>query len=467
MSHVCGGASAHDDGGGDELGDGGGGGAAAASGYEYDDDGPSPPEGSLLPDGEVDGAHLRPSMPSIFQSASCAEHHWPAVRRIIVEDLIACGRREEADQFERDANVQYRLIAEFDWLISWYFDVRTMNFVATLGAAFGLDDLFLRCVPPSPCASCHSHTRARLPRTAPVERFTRFCPDFRYEFAKQRGQIHSHALWYIARLYERIALLMARDREHEREEDREAADCARARDLAELVETELGYTAMYPERYETEGLAALRAERELDDRWGAGPSRWLPPHGTKPEPPWWRRARAPADATAHGGGGGSGGGAGDEEMGDGLSGVGSGARANAGGGASGGGSSDGDVEMDGVLGGNGGAIAPVGCDASSPTDEDDLGGFLRGMDFDDDDDDGGAAGAAAGAAAAPASAGDGGGGRGGVDAAPVPTKKAIKALLGALAGDAVDADYEDLVDLVLMHVCSKARALALSLIGGG
>ena len=103
-------------------------------------------------------------------------------------------------------------------------------------------------------------------------------------FRKQRGAIHFHSLWYMVELYEKIKAAMAAPDDDPQTEEQEAElKAAQAAELSDIVQEDLDMTAIYPD---AETAAERQARVGGGAGWGADASRWLPPHGDIPKPPW-------------------------------------------------------------------------------------------------------------------------------------------------------------------------------------
>ena len=85
-------------------------------------------------------------------------------------------------------------------------------------------------------------------------------------------------------LYEKIKAAMAAPDDDPQAEEQEAKlKAAQAAEPSDIVQEDLGMTTVYPD---AETAAERQARVGGGAGWGADASRWLPPHGVKPKPPW-------------------------------------------------------------------------------------------------------------------------------------------------------------------------------------
>ena len=102
-------------------------------------------------------------LPSYFTTMSCAEYHWVPLMDLIVKYLAKIQGREILDirkEIENSPNMRRRVVLDNLHIVTTHFDARTINYYATVMKDITqYDDVW-----------------------------------WRYEFAKSRGEIHSHGI---------------------------------------------------------------------------------------------------------------------------------------------------------------------------------------------------------------------------------------------------------------------------------
>ena len=104
--------------------------------------------------------------PTYFDTSSCAEHRWEPLHRVLAEYLSASGLQENKqtilEKIQNDSKYRHRVLLENQHIVTSYFDARHINY----------ENTFLKDV------LQYNDSWSR------------------YEFAKSRGQIHSHSLYF-------------------------------------------------------------------------------------------------------------------------------------------------------------------------------------------------------------------------------------------------------------------------------
>ena len=106
-------------------------------------------------------------MPVYFDTNSCAEFHWKPLHTLLIKYHSAIHRKDEKDihdKFYNDNSFKRNLILKNLHIVTNYFDARVINYNATVNKIlYDYSDVW-----------------------------------WRYEFAKSRGEIHSHAVVFSA-----------------------------------------------------------------------------------------------------------------------------------------------------------------------------------------------------------------------------------------------------------------------------
>ena len=157
-----------------------------------------------------------------FMTGSCAEFHFPPLRRLL-EQYILQSTGEEVNLAE-DSNARFKAVQENTHVVVSYFDLRTQaHHEKVLKPVFGVSDY-----------------------------------GYRYEFAKSRGQIHWHQLsWRDDRQPHQLL--------HEAREDN-CSETEYAARLSQWADENFAMTALHPAGSNEEG----QPRKDL----------WPPPEGT-------------------------------------------------------------------------------------------------------------------------------------------------------------------------------------------
>ena len=110
--------------------------------------------------------HVKKDLPCYFQSASIAEFHWIGLKLLLAKYLSAIDSKGESVETYlkkmNDMHFNRQIVLQNLHIVTLYFQARTINFYNTVGVElFNADDYW-----------------------------------FRFEFAKSRGQIHSHGVLF-------------------------------------------------------------------------------------------------------------------------------------------------------------------------------------------------------------------------------------------------------------------------------
>eukprot|EP00111_Clytia_hemisphaerica_P012308 TCONS_00036142-protein len=119
--------------------------------------------------------------PTYFDTNSCAEHHWVPLHNLLIKYLAQINGEPEKDmraKFNSDSRFHHQALLQNQHIVTTYFDVRHNNYKETV-----LKELFQY-------DECWS----------------------RYEFAKSRGQIHSHSLYFSNSHYNIVKAILAQDK---------------------------------------------------------------------------------------------------------------------------------------------------------------------------------------------------------------------------------------------------------------
>ncbi|XP_066920336.1 uncharacterized protein [Clytia hemisphaerica] len=119
--------------------------------------------------------------PTYFDTSSCAEHHWIPLHNILIKYLSQITGDLEADlqvKFKSDSKFRHQVLLQNQHIVTSYFDARHHNYINTV-----LKELF---------------------------QYEEFWS--RYEFAKSRGQIHSHSLFFSKQHYDKVKAILSQDK---------------------------------------------------------------------------------------------------------------------------------------------------------------------------------------------------------------------------------------------------------------
>ena len=202
-----------------------------------------------------------------FVSNSCAEGHWPVIERLIYDRIYDVEKDPaKAERFLDDYKFRMKMIRDYGHLVAAYFDKRSLVFLKTVATAtLGIEDWLIR-----------------------------------YEWAKGRGMIHSHAIYFSKALDDEITEIFAevdaeQDRIHDAMEDGSMGDEEGAREIHDVMaqaalyvnrvaEKRLGMTSMYP---------CHTPNPKGAEEFGAPASQFVKPHG-----PREKRDTEPSEAGA-------------------------------------------------------------------------------------------------------------------------------------------------------------------------
>ena len=187
------------------------------------------------------------NMPAYFTTGSCAEHHFVALHLLLADYHATINNlplQDVIDQMESDPAFKHKIITKNLHIITNYFQARTHNFFVTVGKELYLwDDLW-----------------------------------FRFEFAKQRGEIHFHGLMWSDKhssIIEEALRPLLSDR---------AATSEAALNLKEFLQIQGCYQGqdIYSPEFQSMhpggGNEVITSSGNMD--WIPNKSKWAPPEGT-------------------------------------------------------------------------------------------------------------------------------------------------------------------------------------------
>ena len=119
--------------------------------------------------------------PTWFDTSSCAEHHWTQLHNLLIKYIAQINGEPESDirlKFTNDSKYRHQVILQNQHIVTSYFDIRHTNYKDTvLKHLFQYEDFWSR-----------------------------------YEFAKSRGQIHSHSLYFSKLHYQIVKAILSQDK---------------------------------------------------------------------------------------------------------------------------------------------------------------------------------------------------------------------------------------------------------------
>ena len=190
-----------------------------------------------------------------FDTNSCAEFHWKPLLELLITYYCKTNNCDENDVRQKvDTNPKFKkdLIFKNLHIVTSYFDSRTINYYATVGKElFQYSDMW-----------------------------------WRYEFAKSRGEIHSHALINSVSHYKQVESAMAQSLPTQNLEDEELRSNA-VEELHKWLQTsERDEAGVYSPNFVSMHPAGGHQEIDVSGNrsWLPNKNQWAAPEGTQPAP---------------------------------------------------------------------------------------------------------------------------------------------------------------------------------------
>ena len=192
-------------------------------------------------------------LPAYFDTNSCAEYHWTPLHELLIKYVAKTGNLTEdylRQKFQNDSTFKRQLILSNLHIVSSYFDARTINYFATVNRElFAYDDCW-----------------------------------WRYEFAKSRGEIHSHSVILSIKHAQKIEAAMQHSTETENSDN---IECDSADKLHKWLQTthsdeervfSPNFVSMHP------GGGQESVTESGNREWVPNRDKWAAPEGTQPPP---------------------------------------------------------------------------------------------------------------------------------------------------------------------------------------
>ena len=179
-------------------------------------------------------------MPAYFDTSSCAEHHWKPLHQLLIKYHAYIKNIDEGDiytLFRTDSAYKHKLIQENSHIVTTYFNARHINYENTvLKELLNFQD-------------CWGRT----------------------EFAKSRGQIHNHSVYFSKQHYEMVKCIMESETDNQDKADK----------LFNWFQSDkMNTDSIFSPNFVSMHPGGGKCDEGNANKWIPNKEKWVPPEGS-------------------------------------------------------------------------------------------------------------------------------------------------------------------------------------------
>ena len=179
-------------------------------------------------------------MPAYFDTSSCAEHHWKPLHQLLIKyhaNIKNIDEEQVSTLFHTDAAYKHKLIQQNSHIVTTYFNARHINYENTvLKELLNFQDCWGRS-----------------------------------EFAKSRGQIHNHSVYFSKQHFEIVKSIMESETDNQ-----DKADQLYNWFQSDTMNTDSIFSPNFVSMHPGGG----KCDKVNANKWIANKEKWVPPEGS-------------------------------------------------------------------------------------------------------------------------------------------------------------------------------------------